>query len=157
MPVPGPQNQVEYFGVPWESSFGYAQAVQVGQTIYVSGQFSHDEDGNFIGPARLDASGRVLDASNMELQMRTTYKNASRLLARFGATLGDVVEETIYVLDMGAAFKVAGAIRRDAYGTQNPQCVGTILETSRLAFPEQLVEISFTVVTRRNGTGEHEP
>lgn len=36
-------------GMPWEDSYGYAQAVRSGKTIYVSGQLSHDDDGNIVG------------------------------------------------------------------------------------------------------------
>ena len=37
-----------YFGVPWEDAYGYAQAIKVRDTIYVSGQVSHDDKGNFV-------------------------------------------------------------------------------------------------------------
>jgi enamine deaminase RidA (YjgF/YER057c/UK114 family) len=84
----------------------------------------------------------------MALQMQTTYENARRLLAKVGATLDDVVEEVIYVTDFEAAFAVAGNVRKAAYGTDRPQCASTIVGTTRLAFPQQLVEISFTAVLR---------
>jgi enamine deaminase RidA (YjgF/YER057c/UK114 family) len=135
-----------YLGVPWEDAYGYAQAVKVGSTIYISGQLSHDDGGNLVGPATLDGSGKILDSSNMALQMRTTYENARRVLAKFGASLDDVVEEVIYVTDFEAAFAVAGKVRKAAYGTDRPICASTILGTTRLAFPQQLVEISFTAV-----------
>lgn len=138
--------RVENFGVSWESAYGYGQAVQVGNVVYVSGQFSHDEKGRLIGPAPLDAAGKVLDGANMELQMRTTYANAARLLERFGATLDNVVEETLYAVDFAAAFAVAGKVRKAAYGTERPSCASTIVGTTRLALPEQLIEISFTAV-----------
>jgi enamine deaminase RidA (YjgF/YER057c/UK114 family) len=57
--------EAAYFGVPWESAFGYPQAVKVGGVIYVSGQLSHDERGNLVGPATLDGAGKVVDSSNM--------------------------------------------------------------------------------------------
>jgi enamine deaminase RidA (YjgF/YER057c/UK114 family) len=138
--------RIENFGMPWESAYGYGQAVQVGNVVYISGQLSHDVDGKLVGAAPVDAKGRLLDAGNMELQMRRTYANAARLLERFGATLDNVVEETLYVLDFDAAFAVAGKVRKAAYGTESPRCASTIVGTTRLAFPEQLIEISFTAV-----------
>ena len=36
---------VKGFGMPWEEQYGYAQAVKVDDTIYVSGQLSHDDQG----------------------------------------------------------------------------------------------------------------
>ena len=138
--------EVAQFGVPWEKAYGYAQAVRVKNMIYVAGQLSHDDDGNFIGPASSDSAGVATDTSNMELQMRTTYENAAKILARFGAGLQHVVEEVVYVIDMNAAFAVAGAVRKAAYGTESPQCASTIVQVTRLALPQQLIEISFTAV-----------
>jgi enamine deaminase RidA (YjgF/YER057c/UK114 family) len=138
--------EVAQLGMPWEKTYGYAQAVRVKNTIYVAGQLSHDDDGNFVGPASSDSAGVATDKSNMELQMRTTYANAAKVLARFGAGLQHVVEEVLYVIDMDAAFAVAGAVRKAAYGTDSPQCASTIAQVTRLAFPQQLIEISFTAV-----------
>ncbi len=36
-------------GMPWEKEYDYAQAVKVGDTIYLSGQVSHDDEGNIMG------------------------------------------------------------------------------------------------------------
>ncbi|MGY4197341.1 Rid family hydrolase [Bradyrhizobium sp. USDA 4520] len=141
--------EAAYFGVPWEDAFGYAQAIKVGDTIYVSGQLSHDDGGKLIAPAALDAAGKPADFSMMEDQMRATYANAVKLLARFGATLEDVVEETLFVLDVDAAFAAAGKVRKDAYGTARPQCASNLIGVTRLAFPEQLIEITFKAVLAR--------
>jgi enamine deaminase RidA (YjgF/YER057c/UK114 family) len=141
--------RLAHFGVPWEDAYGYAQAVASRGILYVSGQLSHDAQGNLIAPAPIDEAGRVTDFAAMEEQMRTTYANAKRLLEAFGATLADVVEETIYVLDVDAAFAVAGTVRKAAYGSDRPGCASTIAGTTRLAFPQQLVEISLTAVLPR--------
>jgi enamine deaminase RidA (YjgF/YER057c/UK114 family) len=141
--------RLESLGMPWERSFGYAQAVQVRDVIYVSGQLSHDDEGNIVAAAPVDMDGRITDSANMETQMRTAYANAAKLLAKFGASLDDVVDEVIYVTDMDAAFAVAGQVRRAAYGTDEPACASTIAAITRLAFPQQLVEISFTAVVNR--------
>jgi enamine deaminase RidA (YjgF/YER057c/UK114 family) len=130
-------------GMPWEAEYGYAQAVKVGDTIYVSGQLSHDDEGNLVGAAPLDDKGRILDHSNMEIQMRQTYANAKKLLGLYGATLDNVVEEVLYVTDMDAAFAVAGHVRKEAYGSEQPDVASTILVTPRLALPPQLIEIKF--------------
>jgi hypothetical protein len=47
---------------------------------------------------------------------------------------------------MDAAFAVAGAVRKSAYRSDTPQCASTIAQVTRLAFPQQLVEIRFTPV-----------
>ncbi len=134
--------------MPWEEQYGYAQAVKVDDTIYVSGQLSHDDRGNMVGAAPLDDSGRIRDYSNMEAQMRQTYANAKKLLNQFGATLDNVVEEVLYVRDMDAAFAVAGAVRKDAYGSGKPAVASTMLATPRQAFPTQFIEITFVAKVR---------
>jgi enamine deaminase RidA (YjgF/YER057c/UK114 family) len=129
--------------MPWEPEYGYAQAVKVVDTIYVSGQLSHDDRGNFVAPAPVDAQGRILDHSNMRAQMQQTYVNAKKILAKYGATLANVVEEVLYVTDMGTAFEAAGPVRKEAYGSPKPEVASTILVTPRLALPQQLIEIKF--------------
>ena len=139
-----PQRETHGLGMPWEETYGYAQAVRVGDTIYVSGQLSHDDAGNLVGPAPLGAHGEILDHANMAVQMRRAYANAAKLLDRFGATLQHVVEEVLYVTDMDAAFAAAGPVRKQAYESEMPAVASTIVTTSRLAFPAQLVEIRLT-------------
>lgn len=133
-------------GVPWEKAYGYYQAVQVKDVIYVSGQLSHDKDGNFIAPAELGADGKPTDYSTMEAQMRQTYQNAIAMLAEFGATLDDVVEENLFVLDVDAAFAVAAKVRSDMYGVERPLCASNLIGVARLALPVQLIEIGFRAV-----------
>lgn len=140
------QKDVANLGVAWEDLYGYSQAVKVKDTIYISGQLSHDKDGKLIAPAALDAAGKPRDFDNMAEQMRQTYRNASELLARFGATFDNVVEETLYVLDVDAAFKVAGEVRKEAYGSARPAVASNLIGVSRLAFPEQLIEITFRAI-----------
>ena len=49
--------EVAHFGVHWEKTYGYSQAVRVGNTIYLAGQVSHDDSGHVIGPATLTVRG----------------------------------------------------------------------------------------------------
>jgi enamine deaminase RidA (YjgF/YER057c/UK114 family) len=149
--TPPLHKEVANLGVAWEDVYGYSQAVKVKDTIYISGQLSHDKDGNLIAPAALDAAGKPRDFDNMAEQMRQTYRNAGELLAKFGATLDNVVEETLYVLDVDAAFKVAGDVRKHAYGNARPAVASNLIGVSRLAFPEQLIEIAFRAVVQDAG------
>jgi enamine deaminase RidA (YjgF/YER057c/UK114 family) len=138
--------EATYFGVPWEDAYGYAQAIKVGDTIYVSGQLSHDDEGTLIAPRRWTKPASRPTSSTMEEQMEVTYANAAKLLARFGATLDHVVEETLYVLDVDAALAVAGKVRKKAYATARPKCASNLIGVVRLAFPEQLIAIVFKAV-----------
>ena len=64
-------------GMPWEKEYGYSQAVKVGDTIYVSGQVSHDDNGNVVSPG------------DMEAQMRQAYANIRKVLAHDITLLAD--------------------------------------------------------------------
>jgi enamine deaminase RidA (YjgF/YER057c/UK114 family) len=64
---------------------------------------------------------------------KNAHSNISKLLALYGATLEDVVEETLYVLDMDTAFAVVGNVRKAAFGTERPPCASNIIGVSRLA------------------------
>lgn len=141
--------KVANFGVSWESAFGYVQAIQAKDTIYLSGQLSHDSEGNFVAPAELDEAGRPAGYSQMEPQIRQTYVNAKKILSEFGATLDDVVEENVFVLDVPAGFPAAAKVRKEMYGTDIPQCTSSIFGVSELAQPVQLVEITFRAVIDR--------
>jgi len=140
------QKKVVNLGVAWEGLYGYVQGILVKDTIHLSGQLSHDRSGALVAPAALDSAGRPVDYTQMEEQMRQTYRNAVELLAEFGATLDNVVEETLYVLDVDAAFAVAGKVRKEMYNSGQPQCASNLIGVSRLAFPAQLIEITFRAV-----------
>jgi 2-iminobutanoate/2-iminopropanoate deaminase len=114
--------------MPWEKEYGYAQAVKVGDTIYVSGQVSHDDKGNIVGQG------------DMEAQMRQAYANIQKLLAQYGATLKNVVDEILFVTDMDAAFAAAIKCRQDIF-SGTPVIANTIVQIQRLAFPELMIEI----------------
>jgi enamine deaminase RidA (YjgF/YER057c/UK114 family) len=116
------------FGLAWEKDYGYAQAVKVGDTIYLSGQISHDEEGNILG------------VGNMEVQMRQAWANVKKLLTQYGATFDNIVDELIFVTDMDAAFAAAAKIRSELF-SERPRVASTLIQIQRLAFPELMVEI----------------
>jgi 2-iminobutanoate/2-iminopropanoate deaminase len=114
--------------MPWEKEYGYSQAVKVGDTIYVSGQVSHDDRGSIVGSGDMDA------------QMRQAYSNIQKVLAQYGATMDNIVDETLFVTDMNTAFAAAVKCREDIFfGT--PVVASTIVQIQRLAFPELMMEI----------------
>jgi enamine deaminase RidA (YjgF/YER057c/UK114 family) len=116
------------FGMAWEKEYGYSQAVKVGETIYLSGQVSHDAEGNIVG------------LGNMEAQMRQAWANVKTLLAQYGATLDNIVDEVLFVTDIDAAYAAAVKIRPEVF-SQRPSVASTMVQIQRLAFPELMVEI----------------
>ena len=122
------EKETKNFGMPWEETYGYSQAVKVNDTIYLSGQVSHDDDGKIVG------------RDNMEVQMSQAYENIKKLLKRYGATIDNIVDEILFVTDMESAFKAAVNIRKKVF-SGNPIVASTIVQIERLAFPELLIEI----------------
>jgi 2-iminobutanoate/2-iminopropanoate deaminase len=120
--------ETKSLGMPWEKEYGYSQAVKVGDTIYLSGQVSHDDKGNIVG------------VGNMEVQMRQAWANVEKVLAQYGATIDNIVDEVLFVTDMEAAFVAAVKIRPEAFRGR-PLVASTIVQIQRLAFPELMVEI----------------
>src|SRR5919106_789126 len=115
-------------GMPWEQEYGYAQAVQVRDAIYISGQVSHDDKGNIVG------------LGNMEAQMRQAYANVQKVLAEYKATMDNVVDEVLFVTDMDAAFAAAVKCRQEVF-SGTPVVASTIVQIQRLAFPDLMIEI----------------
>jgi 2-iminobutanoate/2-iminopropanoate deaminase len=109
-----------------ENAFGYAQAVRAGGFIHVAGSLSVDDA--FV----------PLHPGDMGAQIDAVYDTIRRSLAGFGATIADIVKETIFVTDMDA-FLAANGRRIEAYGGTLP--AATAVEVRRLAFPECLIEI----------------
>jgi 2-iminobutanoate/2-iminopropanoate deaminase len=120
--------ETKSLGMPWEKEYGYAQAVKVGDSIYLSGQVSHDDRGNIVG------------LRDMEAQMRQVYTNIQKVLAQYGATMDNVVDEVLFVTDMDTAFAAAVKCRREVF-SGTPVVASTIVQIQRLAFPELLIEI----------------
>jgi enamine deaminase RidA (YjgF/YER057c/UK114 family) len=121
--------EAKSFGMPWEKEYGYSQAVKVDNTIYLSGQVSHDDKGNIVG------------RGDMETQMRQAYENIKKVLAQYGATMDNVVDEVLFVTDMDAAFAARVNCKQEVFYGNNPVLTSTIVQIQRLAFPELMVEI----------------
>ena len=120
--------ETKSFGMPWEKEYGYSQAVKVRDTIYVSGQVSHDDAGNIVG------------RGEMEVQMRQAYANIQKLLAKYGATIENIVDEILFVTDMNAAFSADAKCRQEIFSGA-PVIASTIVQIQRLAFPDLMIEI----------------
>jgi enamine deaminase RidA (YjgF/YER057c/UK114 family) len=121
-----PALETQSLGMPWEEEYGYAQAVKRGNTVWISGQLGHDDQGRLV--------------SGMEAQMRQAYRNIKELLGRFGMSMDNIVEEVIYVLDTPSGFAARKLLGREFY--VNPMLVAsTLVQITGLALPGQVVEI----------------
>jgi 2-iminobutanoate/2-iminopropanoate deaminase len=116
------------FGMPWEDSYGFAQAVEAGDTLYISGQLSHDMDAKFVGEG------------DFELQVRTTFANIDRVLEAHGARKDQIVETMVYVTNLREHFEDIARLHREYFGDHRP--TSTLVGVVDLALPPQMVEIS---------------
>ncbi|MEO6081813.1 MAG: RidA family protein [Umezawaea sp.] len=117
-----------------EREFGFAQAIKVGETIYVSGQLSHDEAGNFLFPNDFDA------------QTAQVYANFEKVLTHYGVTRNQVVSETQFVVNLPAYNNAMAAANLAYFGDHRP--TSSTVGVESLFFAGQLIEISFVIDTR---------
>jgi enamine deaminase RidA (YjgF/YER057c/UK114 family) len=115
-------------GVPWEEGNGVSQAYRVNGTIYISGQFSHDMQGAFVG------------AGDIEAQTRQTLENLDRVLAGYGITRSNLAYMEVYLINVQEHFETVIRLFKAYIGDHRP--AGTLIGVTYLAFPEQLIEIS---------------
>jgi 2-iminobutanoate/2-iminopropanoate deaminase len=82
------RSQVEYFPVPGQRPLPFAEAVRVGEMLYLSGQLGTDSTGQLvpggIGP-----------------ETRQALTNVATVLARHRATLAQVIKCTVMLADIG--------------------------------------------------------
>ena len=106
--------------------------MQVGDIIYLSGQVGVDERGSA--------------PDDIVAQTVLAYQNVKAVLAEFGATLDNVVEETVFVTDMAESMSQVQEIfaaRASAYG-QRPEVAQTLVGVSALVDPAFKIEIKCT-------------
>lgn len=111
--------------------FHFSQGVEVGNTIYVSGQ------GGF------DPHFQIAD--DPAAQSRQAFRNIERVLKEAGSSLDDVVEVTSYHLDMDQMAGVVAAMR-EAFPNHAP--AWTAVGVTRLAMPQMRIEIKAVAVRR---------
>ncbi len=125
------ERQLISSGSPYEPRIGFSRAVQVGNTIYVSGTVAWGDDGLLVGPG------------DMYVQAKQAIRNIEKALAQAGASLRDVVCTRIFVTDISRLDEAARA-HGEAFGAIRP--AATMVEVSRLADPGMLVEIEAVAV-----------
>jgi 2-iminobutanoate/2-iminopropanoate deaminase len=126
-PTPAPRIKQVFHLNAYERDFGYAQAVLIDKTLYVSGSVA------------VDANGRLVAPADMKRQMQAAYANIQRTLAANGANFDMVVKETIYTTDMDALLKNSD-LRFDYYDKDRLPATSW-LQVQRLVDPGFMVEI----------------
>lgn len=107
---------------------GISQGYSVNGTIYISGQFSHDTEGTFVGDGDIEA------------QAQQTLKNLDGVLEKFGATRSNLAYMEIYLTNAEAHTEPVLRLFKEYVGQHRP--AGSLIGVTYLASPEQLIEIS---------------
>ena len=107
---------------PLEDQLGYTQAIRTGNTIFVSGSM---------------AAGYMPD------QIREIMNSIKNDLAKYGATMQNVVKQTVYTTDIDS-FMENKIIIKSFYNGDYP--TSSIVEVRKLMLPQFKVEIEVTAI-----------
>lgn len=117
-------------GAKWEDIVGYSRAVQIGNTLEVSGTVA--TDGNTV-VARGDIYG----------QTKFVLEKIEKVLKQAGFDLKDVIRTRIFVTDI-SKWESVGKAHGEFFNVIKP--VTSMVEVSALIDPEYLVEIEVSAV-----------
>ncbi len=108
----------------------YAQAVEAGNTLYLSGMLAIDpETGALVGESAADQTRQIL-------------KNIAALLQSEGLTCKNVVKTTVFLTDL-SAFAAVNAVYAETFSAEPP--ARSCVQVSRLP-KDALVEIECVAV-----------
>ena len=114
----------------WEESFGYSRAVQIGNTIELSGTTASEDD-------------KVIGVGDVTLQTEYIIKKIEHTLVEAGFSLKDVVRTRIFMTDISLWEEVA-KVHSYLFEDVMPAC--TLLEVSNLIHSDLLIEIEATAI-----------
>jgi len=113
-------------GWAWDDGLPLAQAKQIGNTIYVSGQVAYNANGNLVGEG--DIRG----------QTRQVFENIKAVLTAAGSGLGDIIKINTYITDQSKFMEML-EVRKEIFGGNPP--ASTAVVVAGLAFPGLLIEV----------------
>ena len=114
----------------WEESFGYSRAVQIGNSIEVSGTTASEDD-------------KVIGVGDVTLQTEYIIKKIEHTLVEAGFSLKDVVRTRIFMTDISLWEEVA---KVHSYLFEDVMPASTLVEVSNLIHPDLLIEIEATAI-----------
>lgn len=117
---------------PWEKAYSFSRIVRAGEWVLVGGTTSVDVDGVVRGETPYEQTIEILAKVEHEL-------------VRAGASLSDVVQTRVYVVDISRADEV-GRAHAETFGAVRP--LMTMVQVSGLIDPRMLVEIEAVAVGR---------
>jgi 2-iminobutanoate/2-iminopropanoate deaminase len=110
----------------------YTDAVLAGGFLWISGMLPTDADGNLVGKGDVVA------------QTEQVLRNIEAVLTAAGLTFAQVVRVTVYLRNVDDR-PLINPVRRKYFGESRP--ASTLVEISRLALDDALIEIEAVAVT----------
>ena len=114
----------------WEKVFGYSRAVQIGNTIEVSGTTATE-------------GSSIIGVGDITLQTEYIIKKIEHSLVEANFSLADVVRTRIFITDISKWEEVA-KVHSYLFEEVMPAC--TLVEVSRLIHPDLLIEIEASAI-----------
>ena len=105
----------------------FTHVIVCGDTVYVAGQISLDEENNLVG------------IGDPAAQAEQCWTNIERCVQSAGCEVKDIVKMTIFLKDIRHA-SAETDVRKRRFGA-NPLPVCTQVQVANLGFPELLMEI----------------
>ena len=118
-------------GWTWDDSLPLAQARQIGDTIYVSGQVAYN------------AAGQLVGEGDMKAQTRQVFDNIKAVLVAAGAGMEDIIKINTYITDQ-SKFMDMLEVRKEILGANPPASTAVVI--AGLAFPGLLIEVEAIAV-----------
>jgi 2-iminobutanoate/2-iminopropanoate deaminase len=112
--------------------FGYAHAIQIDNTLYISGQIP------------LDQEMKVVGKNDIAAQTEWVYQNLKKVIEDAGGTMTHIVMMNIYCTDIEAFDKETRHLRKKYFGDYYPAV--TAVEVKRLYRPDFMIEIEAIAV-----------
>ena len=123
----------------WDSTFDshFSQGFVAGDFVFVSGQLP------------VDAAGALVGGGDVAEQARAVFANIGEVLAQAGATLDDIVQLNLFLLDIDDIPRIAN-VRRELFGEHRP--ASTAVQVSGLLLAGARLEVN-AVALRRGSDG----
>jgi reactive intermediate/imine deaminase len=118
-------------GWTWDDGLPLAQAQQIGDAIYVSGQVAYNANGQLVGEG------------DMKAQTRQVFQNIQDVLAAAGARMQDIIKINTYITDQSKFMEMLET-RKEVFGNNPP--ASTAVVVAGLAFPGLLIEVEAIAV-----------
>jgi reactive intermediate/imine deaminase len=112
--------------------FGYAHAIQIDNTIYISGQIPLDQELNVVGK------------DDIAVQTERVYENLKKVVEDAGGSMSNIVMLNIYCTDIEAYDKKTRHLRKKYFGDYYPAI--TAVEVKRLYRPDFMIEVEAIAV-----------